>query len=280
MQASVTMNQPAILITGVSSGIGLVTAAHLLDRGMRVYGSVRSDDVPTELASREGFTPLTFDVRDRAAVRDAVSVIQQRGDVLVGLVNNAGVAIPGPVETLSEEEYRRQFDVNVLGLIGVCQETLPLLHAARERGERPRIVNVSSVSGYLTAPYMTFYSASKFAVEALTDGLRRELLPFGIDVVSVAPGPTKTPIWEKGSTLLEAFQDNRYDHLHDQIGPYTEAAHRGGVEPEAVAEAIFAALTATKPKPHVLIMNKRWLARLVRHMPKRMQDRFLTKRTR
>ena len=274
------MHRPATLITGVSSGIGLVTATYLLDRGMRVYGSLRGDDVPAELANRPGFTPLRFDVRDRAAVGDAVTTIRQSGDALVGLVNNAGVAIPGPVETLGEAEYRRQFDVNVLGLIGVCQEMLPLLHAARERGERPRIVNVSSVSGYLTAPYMTFYSASKFALEALTDGLRRELLPFGIDVVSVAPGPTKTPIWEKGSTQLQAFQDNRYAHLHDQIGPYTQAAHRGGVEPEAVAEAIYAALTDPRPKPHVLIMNKRWLARLVRHMPKRMQDRFLTKRTR
>ena len=274
------MNQPAILITGVSSGIGLVTARDLLRRGYTVYGSVRGSAAPEELTAQANFTSLTFDVRDRAAIRAGIDRIRADGGLLVGLVNNAGVAIPGPVETLDEDEYRRQFDVNVLGLIGVCQEALPLLHEARDRGAKPRIVNVSSVSGYVTAPYMSFYSASKFAVEALTDGLRRELLPFGIDVVSVAPGPTKTPIWEKGSTLLDAFHDNRYTYLRKQIGPYTEAAHRGGVEPEAVAEAIHAALTARKPKPHVLIMHKRWLARVVRHLPKRMQDRFLTKRAR
>ena len=274
------MSTPAILITGVSSGIGLATARDLLARGYRVYGSLRGDEVPAKLAEHPKFTALIFDVRDREAIRTGVDRIRQDGATLLGLVNNAGVAIPGPVETLSEKEYRRQFDVNVLGVIAVCQEALPLLHAARDHGHPARIVNVSSVSGKLTAPYMTFYSASKFALEALTDGLRRELLPFGIDVVSVAPGPTKTPIWKKGSTLTDSFERERYQHLVPQLEPYTQAAERNGVAPEEVAEAIHSALTDRKPSAYTLIMNKRWLARAVSKMPKRWQDRFLTKRYR
>ena len=274
------MPNPAILITGVSSGIGLATALDLLARGYRVYGSLRGDKVPAELAEHPNFTALNFDVREREAIRAGVKRIREDEATLLGLVNNAGVAIPGPVETLCEKEYRRQFDVNVLGVIAVCQEVLPLLHDAKDRGHDPRIVNVSSVSGSLTAPYMTFYSASKFALEALTDGLRRELLPFGIDVISVAPGPTKTPIWKKGSTLTEAFEQERYQHLVPQLEPYTQAAERNGVDPEEVAEAIYAALTDAKPSAYTLIMNKRWLARAVSKMPKRWQDRFLTKRYR
>ncbi len=271
---------PSILITGVSTGIGLVTARDLLRRGFHVYGSVRKGEAPAELLAEAAFTQLTFDVRDRPALQRAVGRIREAGHPLVGVVNNAGVAVPGPIETTSETEYRRQFEVNVFGLIAVCQEILPLLHAAKAAGHTPRIVNVSSVSGYLTSPYMAFYSASKFAVEALTDGLRRELLPFGIDVVSVAPGPTKTPIWVKGSTQTEGFEENRYSHLLPQLEPYTRAAERGGVEPQLVADAIYAALTNARPRAHVLIMNKRWLARIMRHLPKRVQDRFFTKRYR
>ncbi|MCP9234313.1 SDR family oxidoreductase [Lewinella sp. JB7] len=276
------MHHKSILVTGVSTGIGLVTARDLLRRGFRVYGSVRSplgeDD---DLARHPRFTELHFDVRDREAIRAGIQRIAAEGrHHLVGVVNNAGVAVPGPIETTDEAEYRRQFDVNVFGLISVCQESLPLLHASREAGFRPRIVNVSSVSGYLTSPFMAFYSSSKFAVEALTDGLRRELMPFGIDVVSVAPGPTKTPIWAKGRAQTSGFEDNRYSYLIPQLAPYTQAAERGGVEPQLVADAIHAALTDKVPRAHVLIMKKRWLAKLIRHAPKRVQDRFFTKRVR
>ncbi len=268
----------SILVTGVSSGIGLTTAGYLRARGFHVYGSVRRGAGPEELTREAGFTALHFDVTDRAAVRAAIQRIRGDGNRLVGLVNNAGVAITGPVETVSEEEYRRQFEVNVFGLVAMCQEALPLLHEAREAGFEPRIVNIGSVSGYLTSPFTTLYSASKFAVEALTDGLRRELLPFGIDVISVAPGPVKTPIWAKGREQTEAFEDNRYSHMLEKLGPYTEAAEADGVEPEVVAEAIYEALTAEKPRPDVLVMKKGWMAKLLKLTPKRFQDKLFAKR--
>ncbi len=270
--------QDSILITGVSSGIGLTTANYLLDKGFRVYGSVRRGAGPHQLTECESFIPLNFDVRDREGIRTGVQRILDDGARLVGLINNAGVAISGPIETVSEEEYRRQFEVNVFGLVAVCQEVLPLLHASREAGFRPRIVNIGSVSGYLTSPFTAIYSASKFAVEALTDGLRRELLPFGIDVISVAPGPVKTPIWKKGREQTEAFKNNRYSNMLEKLGPYTEAAEADGVEPEVVAEAIYRALTEERPDPAVLVMKKGWMVKLLMWTPKRFQDRFFTKR--
>ena len=270
--------QDSILVTGVSSGIGLTTARYLLDKGFRVYGSVRRGAGAGELTDRPGFTALTFDVRDREGIRAGIQRITDDGHRLVGVVNNAGVAITGPVETVSEEEYRRQFEVNVFGLVAVCQEALPLLHAAREAGFTARIVNIGSVSGYVTSPFTTLYSASKFAVEALTDGLRRELMPYGIDVISVAPGPVKTPIWAKGREQTAAFENNRYAAMLEKLGPYTQAAEEAGVEPGVVAEAIYHALTDPAPRPDVLVMRRGWLARLLRLAPRRVQDRVLTKR--
>jgi NAD(P)-dependent dehydrogenase (short-subunit alcohol dehydrogenase family) len=272
------MPDPTVLLTGVSSGIGLATARYLLDRGWFVYGSIRKGAGPQVLADYEKFKALHFDVTDREAIRVAVRQIKNDGRTLTGVVNNAGIAISGPVETLSEEQYRKQFEVNVFGLTAVIQETLPLLHAAREAGHAPRIVNVSSVSGYLTSPFTTFYSASKFAVEALTDGLRRELLPHGIDVISVAPGPVKTPIWAKGRAQTTAFEDNRYTPMLEKLGPYTEAAEAAGIEPEEVAAAIHRSLTHPRPRPDLLLMRKSWLVKLMQLAPKRMQDRFFLKR--
>ncbi len=271
--------QQTTLITGVSSGIGLTTAKYLLQRGYTVYGSLRGGNAGADqLAKYPTFTPLTFDVTDRPAIHAAVQQIRETGHQLTGVVNNAGVAISGPVETLSEAQYRKQFDVNVFGLLAVCQETLPLLHAAQEAGLSPRIVNVGSVSGYLTSPFTTLYSASKFAVEALTDGMRRELLPFGIDVISIAPGPVKTPIWAKGREQTAAYRGTRYEKVLEKLGPYTEAAEADGVEPEVVAEAIYKALTDEKPNPNVLVMKRGWLVKLLRLTPKRFQDRFFLKR--
>ena len=273
------MTIPTILLTGVSSGIGYTTATYLLDKGFIVYGSVRrGGDAGEKLLGRENFHELVFDVTDREAIRAGVAQIAENGHPLHAVVNNAGVAISGPVETLAEAQYRKQFEVNVFGLTAVIQETLPALHRARAAGHRPRIVNVGSVSGYLTSPFTTFYSASKFAVEALTDGLRRELLPHGIDVISVAPGPVKTPIWAKGRAQTAAFQNDRYRPMLEKLGPYTEAAEADGIEPEVVAEAIYRALTEKVPQPNVLVMKKSWLVRMLQLTPKRFQDKFFVKR--
>lgn len=267
-----------ILLTGTSTGIGFSTAQTLLDAGHRVFGTVRKLADAEQLAQYPAFSALQMDVTDRASVKAAVAAISEAGEPLHAVINNAGIAVSGPLETIAEADYRKQFDVNVFGALAVNQEALPLLHASREAGAtNVKIIHVSSVSGYVTSPFTGIYSASKFATEAIVDGLRRELMPFGIDVLSVAPGPVKTPIWTKAKTQTKAFEGTRYAHVLDQIEAYTAGAEAGGVAPERVADLILRMLEKEKPRPDQLIMNKAFIVRILRYLPKRMQDNIFRK---
>ncbi len=268
-----------ILITGVSTGIGATTAELLLKSGHHVYGTVRRANDAEKLALHPAFSALIMDVTDRPSIAKAMAAIKATGKPLHAVINNAGIAVSGPLETIAEEDYRKQFDVNVFGNLAVSQEALPLLHAAREAGEtNVKIINVSSVSGYVTAPFTSLYSASKFAVEALTDGMRRELTPFGIDVLSVAPGPVKTPIWHKAKSQTKAFENSRYSYILNKLNAYTDAAEAGGVEPTVVAGIIQNMLEKDKSRPDRLVMKKRaWLVRLLMLAPKRWQDKVFLK---
>ncbi len=273
------MLQPSILVTGVSTGIGRATAELLLERGYHVFGSVRRESDADPLRRFPDFTPLVFDVTDADGRTAAAQAIRSSGRRLIGLVNNAGIAVSGPLETIGEADYRKQFEVNVFGLLGVCQAILPLLHDSREAGEENvTIVNVSSVSGYLTSPFTSLYSASKFAVESLTDGLRRELLPFGIDVISVAPGPVKTPIWGKAMTRTEPFVGTRYSDILPKLEPYIQQAEASGLAPARVAQVILDSIVEQRPRPDRLVMKRSWLIRLLRLLPKRTVDRIIRKR--
>lgn len=267
-----------ILLSGVSSGIGQTTAQLLLDAGHCVYGTVRKPADAQQLSLHPAFSALMMDVTDRPSIAAAIQTIRQSGEPLHCVINNSGIAVSGPLETIAEEDCRRQFDVNVLGTLAVCQEALPLLHAARSAGEtNVKIINVSSVSGYVTAPFTSLYSASKFAVEALTDGLRRELHPYGIDAISVAPGPVKTPIWQKASTQTKAFTGTRYADILPKLGPYLEATEAGAIPPERVAALLLKMVETHQPRPDQLVMNKRWIVRLARQLPKRWQDKLFLK---
>lgn len=267
-----------ILITGVSTGIGATTAELLLQSGHHVYGTVRKPGDADQLSLHPAFSALIMDVTDRPSIVKAMATIKASGKPLHAVINNAGIAVSGPLETIAEEDYRKQFDVNVFGNLAVSQEALPLLHAAREAGEaNVKIINVGSVSGYVTAPFTSLYSASKFAIEALTDGMRRELSPFGIDVLSVAPGPVKTPIWHKAKSQTKAFEGTRYASILEGLGAYTDAAEAGGVEPELVAGIIHDMLKSKRPRPDRLVMKKNWLIRLVMLAPKRWQDKMFLK---
>src|SRR5207237_820448 len=193
----------SVVITGASTGIGWATAKLLLDKGFRVFGSVRKQADAARLKSEFGanFTPLTFDITDEAAVLSAAREVRAAlgGQTLAGLVNNAGIAVPGPVLELSADEFRRQLDVNVVGPIIATQAFGPLLGSDPSlKGPKGRIVMISSVAGKNGNPLTPAYAASKHAIEGLSESLRRELMLFGIDVIIVAPGPVKTPIWSKG----------------------------------------------------------------------------------
>src|SRR5271154_5343425 len=196
----------SVVITGASTGIGWAAAKLLLARGFRVFGSVRKQADAERLKREFGanFTPLLFDVTDEAAVLAAAREVRAAldGETLTGLVNNAGIAVAGPVLELSADEFRRQMDVNVIGPIIATQAFGPLLGSDPSlKGPKGRIVMISSVAGKSGNPLMSAYSASKHAIEGLSESLRREMMLFGIDVIIVAPGAVKTPIWGKSEEV-------------------------------------------------------------------------------
>src|SRR5271165_2610264 len=195
-----------VVVTGVSSGIGQGTARVLAGHGMHVFGSVRRIEDAAGLLAELGdrFRPLVFDINDESAVRAAASIVQGElsGEALTGLVNNAGVAVPGPLLNIPMADFRYQIDVNLVGPLIVTQAFAPLLGANKNFAGTPgRIVMVSSVGGRLAGPFLGPYHASKFGLEGLADTLRRELMLYGIDVVIIEPGATATPIWDKAEQL-------------------------------------------------------------------------------
>ena len=206
----------SVVITGASTGIGWASAKLLLDRGFRVFGSVRKQADADRLRSEFGanFTPLMFDVTDEAAVLAAAREVRAalNGETLAGLVNNAGIAVAGPVLELAADEFRRQMDVNVIGPIIATQAFGPLLGSDPSlKGPKGRIVMISSVAGKNGNPLTSAYSASKHAIEGLSESLRRELMLFGIDVIIVAPGAVKTPIWGKAEEVdISAYKNSPY----------------------------------------------------------------------
>ncbi len=272
----------SVVITGVSTGIGYATAAQLVAYGYRVYGSVRkqadADRVQAELGER--FTPLLFDVTDHAGVETAVSLVQAAlGEQnLAGLVNNAGISTLGPLMHMPLDDFRRQFEVNLFGLLDVTQQFLPLL-GARPGAPEPhgRIVNVSSVSGRISYPFFGAYAASKHALEALSDALRRELMVYGIDVIVVEPGTTSTPIIDKASAGAAQYEDTPYGDIIARMQAESVAERRASAIPvERVSNIIIAALEKEQPKTRYPIPRKKlsgWL--LPRWLPDRWLDRIV-----
>ncbi len=276
-------HQRAFLVTGASSGIGRATAL-LLDRsGFQVFAGVRRNEDGEALRQQASgrLTPILLDVTDPHSIEAAARSVADAlgGRALAGLVNNAGIDIAGPLETSSLAEVRQQFEVNVIGLLAVTQAFLPLL-----RQSRGRIVNIGSVLGRLAIPFMGAYSASKFALEGLTDALRIELRPWGIPVSLIEPGTVATPLWSKNK-LQGGMNRERVGAAGELYATANAAAHaaftklgQGGISPDRVAAKVFEALTAPNPKPRYLVGRDSkalsWLAALV---PDRIRDRMLIK---
>ena len=242
----------AVLITGTSTGIGRATAQRLAGGGgWDVLAGVRSAaDAPP------GTTPLVLDVTDAASVAAAADAAADHcgPDGLAALVNNAGVCVVGPVECVPLDQWRRQFEVNLFGAIGVTQAVLPLLrrHAARGQPYSARIVNVSSVTGHVASPLFAAYSASKHATEAVSDALRQELAGFGIGVSIINPGTIATEIWRKERAQVDACGPGTparrlYGTLIDHVSRYVFAAAEKSIPPDRIAAAIERALTSRRP---------------------------------
>ncbi|WP_159010296.1 SDR family oxidoreductase [Bradyrhizobium sp. S69] len=274
----------SVVITGASTGIGWATAKMLLDRGFRVFGSVRQQADADRLKSEFGanFTPLLFDVTDEAAVLSAAREVRAAlgGETLAGLVNNAGIAVAGPLLELPIEQFRQQMDINVIGPILAVQAFGPLLGSDPElKGPKGRIVMISSVAGKSGNPLTSAYSASKHAVEGLSESLRRELMLFGIDVIIVAPGAVKTPIWGKsGAAAAPVDSNSPYRVARAKMLDFAKELSEIGLPPEKIAERILEALTSPNPKVRYQIAPDPMRQLIVSTLPKRMVDKIIAKR--
>ncbi len=248
----------AVVVTGASSGIGEACARRLVGLGFTVFAGVRKPADGERLAREiAGVTPLQIDVVDAASIAAAArTVAEATGDRgLAGLVNNAGVAVPAPVEHQPIDDFRRQIEVNLVGQVAVTQAFLPQLRAGRGR-----IVNISSIGGKVAVPLLGAYAASKFGLEGFSDSLRRELRPWGIHVAVIEPGTIATPIWEKGiasgdeltQTLPPAAQRD-YGPLIATVRTASERGARTGLPPDAVAKDVAHALTAPRPRTRYLV---------------------------
>ena len=274
----------SVVITGASTGIGFASAKLLIDKGFRVFGSVRKQADADRLKSEFGtnFTPLIFDVTDEPAVLAAAREVRAalNGEKLAGLVNNAGIAVTGPVLGLSVDDYRRQMDVNVIGPIIATQAFAPLLGADTSlKGAPGRIVMISSVAGKNGNPLSSAYVASKHAIEGFSESLRREMMLFGIDVVIIGPGPVKTPIWGKGQESFDIarYQNSPYLPALQKVSAFMQHLDAIALPPEKIAQLVFDALTLPNPKVRYHIApGMRYLLAAV--LPKRTMDRIVAKR--
>jgi NAD(P)-dependent dehydrogenase (short-subunit alcohol dehydrogenase family) len=269
------------VVTGASSGIGLAIARELTARGFRVFGSVRREGDGLRLAGELGpaFVPVVFDVTDAGAVEAAAAAVGKAcgDDGVAGLVNNAGIAVAGPLLYVPAGDLTRQMAVNVVGVMSVSKAFFPLLVRARVAGLSPRIVNISSVSGRIASPFLGPYAASKHALEALSDSLRRELLMHGVDVIVVQPGRVETPIWGK-SADIGPYAGTEYAAALASLSEIV-TRRKGLLPARAVARTVANALVARRPRTRYVVVSGRvgawWLPRL---LPDRWLDRLAAAR--
>jgi hypothetical protein len=270
----------AVVVTGASTGIGEACVKVLAAAGFHVFGAVRKPADGERLAASCGgnFTPLIFDVTDKAAVEAAARTVEAAldGGTLAGLVNNAGIAVAGPLLYLKVDDFERQFAVNVTGQLIVTQAFAPLLGADRSRKGPPgRIVMISSVGGKNALPFAGPYAASKFAVEGFSEALRRELMLFGIDVVIVAPGAVATPIWGKTEASVDGFDNTPYAEAVGKMAKVMLAAGAKGLPPERIGETVRTALTAARPKVRYTVAPNPFQVALMRYLPRRLADKLI-----
>ena len=276
----------SVVVTGVSTGIGWGTTRVLTKAGFHVFGSVRKEADAQRLKQEFGdkFTPLLFDVTDVAAVKRGADEVRAalKGEKLFGLVNNAGIAVSGPLLELPLDEFRQQMEVNLTGPLIVTQAFAPLLGADTSlKGAPGRIVNISSVGGKQAAPFIGPYAASKFALEGLSESLRRELLLFGIDVIVIGPGAVKTQIWAKAEEVdITPYLKSPYYPSLVKFRDFFLKSAETGLAPERLGGAILKALTVKNPKVRYAVVPQRlqnWT--IPQLLPKRFVDRMIGKAT-
>jgi NAD(P)-dependent dehydrogenase (short-subunit alcohol dehydrogenase family) len=274
---------PTVLITGSSTGIGEECALRLNRMGWHVFAGVRRDEDGAALRARARnkslLTPILLDVTDSASISSARQSLENAvGDTgLHGLVNNAGIAVAAPLEFVSISELRKQLEVNVVGPVAITQAVIPLLRMARGR-----IVNIGSVSGRIAAPLVGPYSASKFALDALTDTLRMELRPWHIHVAYVQPSSILTPIWSKALADANRVSQQMSAHAEILYGPIMAYMRNMAIRSQSdslpahtVGRAVAHALFSPKPKTRYLVGTTAFAVELLRILPDRLRNRLI-----
>ena len=275
----------AVVVTGAATGIGAACIKLLVQKDYMVFAAVRKEADAATIAAQHGaaIIPLIFDVTDAGAIAAAANAVEARlgSRMLAGLVNNAGIAVPGPLLHLPIEDLRRQIEVNLIGQLQVIQAFAPLLGAGAARTGPPgRIVNMSSVAGRFAAPFLGAYNASKFGLEGMSDALRRELMVYGVDVILIEPGMIATPIWDKAAqTDLAMFEGTAYSAPGRGMLKWLVEAGRRAPGPEVVAEAVLRALTAPRPPVRIPVVRNRFTDYTLRSLlPARLVDWLIARR--
>ena len=278
------MNKKSIMVTGVSSGIGLGTLSYFVKKGFHVYGSVRSAKDANKLKKvfKERFTPLIFDVTKEAQLKKAASIVKKdlKNSNLLALINNAGVAISGPLLLQKVKDFEKQIDINLNGAFRVIKYFAPLCGAIKNNNEKKGIIfNISSISGKIGMPGVGAYTASKFGLEGLSHSLRRELMRYGVDVVIIGPGPIKTEIFDKiDRKFLESLKKSDYANAAKSIPRRMKNAKKIAFPAEEVGKLIFNALHDPNRKTRYTITPNRmmyWTLPML--ITDRMLDRMVGK---
>ena len=280
------MNKKSILITGVSSGIGHGTLSYFVKKGFHVYGSVRNSKDANKLKKifRENFTPLIFDVTKEAQVKKAASIVKKdlKNSNLLALVNNAGVAISGPILLQKVRDFEKQININLNGAFRVLKFFAPLCGAEKNNNSKKGVIfNISSISGKIGMPGVGAYTASKFGLEGLSHSLRRELIRYGVDVVIIGPGPIKSEIFDKiDKKFLETLKKSDYAKVAKNIPKRMKNAKKIAFPAEEVGKLIFNALHDPNRKTRYTITpNKLMYWTLPMFITDRMLDKMVTKRS-
>lgn len=275
----------SVVVTGASTGIGWGCVKVLTGKGFHVYGSVRKQADADRLSKEFGaaFTALIFDVTDEAAVHAAAREVATKlgGETLAGLVNNAGIANPGPLLHVGIDSFRQQMEVNVTGQLIVTQAFAPLLGATPDaKGKTAgRICMMSSVGGKVGMPFVGPYNTSKFALEGLSESLRRELMIYGVDVIVIAPGAIATPIWDKADAIdVSRYANTPFAKSLNVVKGYMLDMGKKGFPPERIGEVVHTALTAANPKTRYIATPDPFGNWMSNHLPKRMVDKTIAKR--
>jgi NAD(P)-dependent dehydrogenase (short-subunit alcohol dehydrogenase family) len=268
-----------VLVTGSSTGIGRATALRFDRDGWRVFAGVRREEDAESLRAggSDRLVPVTLDITDATQVGAVAKLVGERvGEAgLDGLVNNAGIAVLGPLETIPIDDFRRQIEVNLTGQVAMTQAMLPLVRRATGR-----VVFVSSIGGRMALPFGAPYHAAKFGVEAVADCLRQELRPWKIDVAVIEPGSIDTPIWERGERIADdvasrapAAQEELYGETIERFRAAVRRTAERGIPPEKVAAAVVHALSALHPRTRYVVgADARGQALLKRLLPDRALD--------